>query len=201
MHDATATHCEILEASVPANAGVIERVGLGIDRSRPRQVGDIAKCSSEELAVISDADFNDIENFILTLPQSNYPLREVFVEKNGALDSGMYAREAILPANTVFTTEIHKTRHPYVLSHGDVRVWTRGTGVREIKAHYLGVTEPLTRRLILTGPHGAIWTTFHAVNSQDTEDIRFKLVLPHEITPNRSPETARKIMRMILALQ
>lgn len=148
------------------------------------------------LEIINDEELNAIEACLISYPQTEYPLKEFFIEKNGNLNAGMYVRETLLPANTFFTTEIHLTRHPFVLSKGHVKVWTRKDGWKEFSAPYTGITEPYTRRLIYTYKE-AVWTTFHASEGASVEQIRSEIILPHEI----KPDPTLNIQTLVLALK
>ncbi len=82
---------------------------------------------------------------------------------------GMYIRQITMPANTVVTTRIHKTEHPYVVSAGKCLVLVEGQGWIPIQAPHSGVTKPGTRRLLLV-LEDTVWTTFHT-NPDELRDI------------------------------
>lgn len=86
-----------------------------------------------------------------------------------AFTKGMYIRECHVPAGTVLTSKIHKTNHPFVITAGDISVWTEGQGWVRHKAPYKGITEPGTRRLLFAH-EDTIWTTYHP-NPDDETDL------------------------------
>ena len=83
---------------------------------------------------------------------------------------GMYVRQIFIPARTILTSRIHLTEHPFVISKGDISVWTKETGTQRLKAPYSGITKPGTRRLLFAHDD-TIWTTFHATDETDVEKI------------------------------
>ena len=83
---------------------------------------------------------------------------------------GMYIRQIFIPARTILTSRIHLTEHPYVISKGDISVWTKETGTVRLKAPHSGVTKPGTRRLLFAHDD-TIWTTYHVTDETDVEKI------------------------------
>ena len=83
---------------------------------------------------------------------------------------GMYIRQIFIPARTILTSRIHLTEHPFVISKGDISVWTKETGTMRFKAPYSGLTKPGTRRLLFAHDD-TIWTTFHATDETDVKKI------------------------------
>ena len=61
---------------------------------------------------------------------------------------GMYIREIFMPAGSVWTSKIHKTEHPYVVSYGKCLVSIDTNEWYEITAPYTGITKPGTRRVL-----------------------------------------------------
>jgi hypothetical protein len=76
---------------------------------------------------------------------------------------GMYIREIFMPAGSLWTSKIHKTEHPYVVSYGKVAVSIDADEWYEITAPYTGITTPGTRRVLFI-LEDCIWTTFHRVD-------------------------------------
>ncbi len=97
-----------------------------------------------------------------------FPLKHRFTD-------GMYIREIFMPAGSILTSMIHKTNHPFVVSKGKCKVYD-GDNVLEIEAPYTGITEPNTRRLIYV-EEDTIWTTFHATNKTDVEEIEKEIIV------------------------
>lgn len=91
---------------------------------------------------------------------------------------GIYVRTAEAPAGSMVVTEIHNTEHPFVIHTGSVSVWTEQNGMNTLHAPYLGVTKPGTRRIFFTHTD-VVWTTFHATNKTDPEEIHKDIIMPH----------------------
>jgi len=81
---------------------------------------------------------------------------------------GMYIREIYMPAGSLWTSKIHKTEHPYVVSLGKAAVSIDAQEWNEIKAPYTGITKPGTRRVLYI-IEDCIWTTFHKVEGVNFE--------------------------------
>lgn len=94
---------------------------------------------------------------------------------------GLYLRKMFMPRNTILTSKIHKTEHPYIVSLGIVRIWSQEypDGV-EVFAPYTGITHKGTRRLILAYEDTFI-TTVHANpdNCQDMDLLERRIIKKH----------------------
>ena len=102
--------------------------------------------------------------------------------------AGLYAREITIPAGTLLTGKIHKTRHLNVVSAGEISVWSEGEPVRRIRAPFTFVAEPGTRR-VGYAHEDTVWTTVHATHETDLEQLEADLIEPHE-NPFLSPVEA-----------
>lgn len=101
---------------------------------------------------------------------------------------GIYVREIALRRGALVVSKIHATEHPFVVSKGVVRVFIEGLGWETIKAPYLGVTKPMTRRVLLV-IEDCVWTTFHATNAKTPEDVEGEIIIkryPKEELPCHS---------------
>jgi hypothetical protein len=81
---------------------------------------------------------------------------------------GMYIREIYMPAGSLWTSKIHKTEHPYVVSLGKAAVSIDAKGWDEIEAPCTGITKPGTRRVLYI-IEDCIWTTFHRIDGMKSE--------------------------------
>lgn len=88
---------------------------------------------------------------------------------------GIYARSIFMPAGTLFTSKIHKTRHFFVVTQGSCTVVDSFGNRKLIAAPYLGVTEPGTKRVLLIH-EDCIWTTFHRTDLTDVAEIEKQLI-------------------------
>lgn len=98
---------------------------------------------------------NELEKVMLNdMPPAVEKLRHIFTP-------GLYAREFSADPNTLWISREHRTEHIFIVSSGSVTVWIDGVE-QFIEAPYIGITKPGTRRTLLVGEDGLIWTTFHA---------------------------------------
>lgn len=135
---------------------------------------------------ISDADLlikskendrlNKAENILAILAQGS-PHQCTLTHR---FTPGMYSREILMPAGTLLTSKIHKTEHQYVVTEGIAHVWTEETGVLTIKAPYVGITKPGTRRMLYI-EQDCRWITFHPTTETDIQKIEEELIYPHPI--------------------
>lgn len=91
----------------------------------------------------------------------------------------MYSREIFMPKGAILTSKIHKTQHQYVVLSGMVAVFTEKEGVVKLRAPYVGVTEPGTRRL-LYALEDTRWITFHPTRLIKVKDIERQIIQPRE---------------------
>jgi len=111
----------------------------------------------------NDEIVDNIEAAMMQLPDEliDGPLVHKFTE-------GMYIREIFMPAGSLWTSKIHKTEHPYVVSYGKVAVSIDAQEWYEITAPYTGITNPGTRRVLFI-IEDCIWTTFHRIDGMKSE--------------------------------
>lgn len=95
-------------------------------------------------------------------PAIECPVEHKFTE-------GMYIREITMPAESLVTSKIHKTEHPYVLSKGKMLVSIDGGEWTLLEAPFTGITKPGTRRIAYV-IEDCVWTTFH-LNPNNTENV------------------------------
>ena len=115
---------------------------------------------------------NRLEEAIAQGPLAQIPTLHLFPPR-------MYVRTVLMKAGTVWTSRIHKTEHPFVVSLGCCTV-VDGEGERiVIQAPHLGVTKPGTRRALMIH-EDMIWTTFHATNLNSVEEIEAEILEPLE---------------------
>lgn len=119
-------------------------------------------------------------------PQIEMPITEWFTP-------GMYIRQIHIPANTFVISEIHKTEHPFVISQGIAKVWTDELGAQFLYAPHTGITKPLTRRMLLTITD-VIWTTFHATDLRDVEEIKKQILIRLDELPETQIEEIKETL-------
>ncbi len=114
------------------------------------------------------ARLDRLESDMLTMPQMECPVEHRFTP-------GMYIRQIFMPAGALVVSKIHKTEHPFVISMGDVSVWTHEDGVVRCTAPYTGITKPGTRRLLYMHLD-TLWTTFHVTDLTDVDEIEREII-------------------------
>jgi len=117
---------------------------------------------------------DDLEASIAALgtPPAELPVRHIFDVP------GLYARQIFMPAGTLVTSKIHKTKHMFVVSAGEMLVWSEKGGAEHICAPFTGITEPGTRRAIYV-VQDTIWTCFHVTDKKNVDEIEEDVILKH----------------------
>jgi len=85
-----------------------------------------------------------------------------------------YCRQIFMPKNTLVTSLIHNTFHPYVVSKGVVSVFTDEQQELLIDATekpFSSITTPATRRVLFCHTD-VIWTTFHPTEIIPVDDSK-----------------------------
>jgi len=106
---------------------------------------------------------NQCEAAMLDYPQQECPLIHRFTP-------GMYIREILIPKDTLLTTLMHLTTHPFFIMKGDVSVWYHDVPVQRYKAPYTGITQSGTRRMLFAH-EDTIWSTCHITDLTDPDEI------------------------------
>jgi hypothetical protein len=110
----------------------------------------------------NDERIDELEKAIVdNLPLIDCPLIHRFTD-------GMYIREIFMPKDTIVTSMIHKTNHPFTISKGKVLVQIDGGEWVEFEAPYTGFTMPGTRRVLFI-LEDCIWTTYHSIERMQFE--------------------------------
>lgn len=102
------------------------------------------------------------------VPASEFPVAHHYAP-------GMYAREMLIPADSVIVGKIHRHAHVNVISAGRVRVFTEHTGVLEFSAPYTFVSEPGAKRVVYA-LEDTVWTTIHSTDSTDPAYIEREVI-------------------------
>lgn len=80
---------------------------------------------------------------------------------------GLYTRTIFMPAGSLVMSMTHNTRHPFIISAGEVDVISPEESVTHV-APYMGITQPGTKRFLHV-KQDTTWTTFH-VNPDNLTD-------------------------------
>lgn len=120
-----------------------------------------------------DSDIVDIVEAILReCPPAESKLKHAFA-------GGIYMRTMFVPAGSMLTSEIHLTEHFFTLISGEIVVRGVDGSHGRIVGPYCGITQPGERRvgLCLTD---VIWSTYHATNETDPEEIERQIICQKE---------------------
>lgn len=82
--------------------------------------------------------------------------------------NGMYIRQIFMPKDSLITSKIHITDHPYTVSLGATAVSIDGKDWEHIVAPYTGITKAGTRRILYI-LEDCIWTTYHPIPKMKSE--------------------------------
>lgn len=99
---------------------------------------------------------------------------------------GLYTREIFMPAGSIVTSRIHKTKHQFILLEGVVTVFSENDGEQLLEAPYVGITLPNTRRILYIH-EDARWITTHPVD-----------VMPINETPQAYKWAVEKVEELII---
>ncbi len=173
---------ENLVTNPKSDAGDVDRARMLIMDFFQQQAAEIGKCfevdmpfPQEELPlalVRGDELVDRVEAELVKMEETDMPVTHRFTP-------GMYVRQIFIPARTLLTSKIHKTEHPYVISQGDISVWTKEGGAVRLRAPHTGITKPGTRR-ILFAHEDTIWTTFHVTEERDVDRIEMMIIEKRE---------------------
>ena len=101
---------------------------------------------------------------------------QVEIEPTHYFADGIYAREIVIPAGTLLTGKIHRTRHLNIVSKGKIAVVTED-GQKIIEAPCTFVAEAGTKRVGLA-LEDTVWTTIHASQETDLDKLETELIAP-----------------------
>lgn len=116
---------------------------------------------------VARSKIDAFEAAINALPKERQRGAEDFPLKHYVTDSGLYAREIILPAGTVVMGRIKKSEYISVIADGVVTEVTEA-GMQRIKAPYTMVCKPCTKRIVWAH-ETAVWVTIHATPPGETD--------------------------------
>lgn len=94
--------------------------------------------------------------------------------------NGMYAREVHRPAGTLIVGKIHKHEHLFIVTKGQIVVWTE-TGMVRMTAPYVHVSKPGTKRVTLAEVDSSAMTV-HRTDKTDLDEIEAEIIEAEEVT-------------------
>lgn len=95
-------------------------------------------------------------------------------ETTGFFCGGIYVRTVFVPAGSYLTSMIHKVEHPYVLSEGQLTMFTQD-GEQVVKSPHINITLAGTRRFARADTD-VLFTTFHRTDKTMEADVELEVV-------------------------
>ena len=108
------------------------------------------------------AKLDHIGHEMRLMNQIEIPVVHYFAEKS-------YARQIIIPKDTIVLGKIHKYSHINICSEGDISVLTPN-GVVRVRAPYTVVSPAGSQKIAYTHQK-TVWTTFHSTELTEPEEI------------------------------
>jgi hypothetical protein len=119
-----------------------------------------------------------VEEKMIQSPRSSVGPKEADESGIGILKhtfvDGAYIRQITMQKGSLFTSQIHKVKHPYFILEGDCSVLTE-KGATRMKAPFWGITEPGTKRLLYIHEK-TIWITVHVTEETDLDAIKKDII-------------------------
>ena len=143
---------------------------------------DLSHIDPDILATCSESD--KIEYAMCQSEQKvECPLTHVFTP-------GLYTRTIFMPAGSLVMSMTHNTRHPFIITTGEVDVISPEGSVTHV-APYMGITQPGTKRFLHV-KQDTTWTTFHVNpdNLTDPDEVA-GIVLDKPANPLLDPDDKR----------
>jgi hypothetical protein len=117
-----------------------------------------------------------VRDNIIALETAMLKEPQVEIEPTHYFADGIYAREIVIPAGTLLTGKIHRTRHLNIVSKGKIAVVTE-EGHKVIDAPFTFVAEAGTKRVGFA-LEDTVWTTIHASQETDLVKLEDELIAP-----------------------
>ncbi len=110
-----------------------------------------------------------LEDHLVEMPQVEIPVVHRFAE-------GLYAREIVIPADTLMTGKVHKHEHVSIMVSGDMTVLAED-GMKRITGYHVFVSPPGTKRVGYAHAE-TVWLTVHTNpdNLREPEAVEAMLV-------------------------
>jgi len=124
----------------------------------------------------------------------NLELLDLEALTNHEFCDGVYARSFLLPTGAWVISKMHAHENFFLLFKGDVSIYAAdGTSVR-VKAPFLMVTVPGTKRAVYAHEEAIIYN-FHGnpENEKEVPKLEAKFIIP-EAKPTLPPGLARKLL-------
>lgn len=127
----------------------------------------------KEIIVPTRKQIEELEKFILQLPQVEMPISNEFC-------NGLYARTMFIPAGTLLTGAIHKEENFLFVREGDIAIWTE-TGMQRIGKGAMIKSSVGAKRVGLTFEDTVLTTVhFNPTNEQDESKLWALYTVPSD---------------------
>jgi len=133
---------------------------------------DIVEKISKDLSI----DSQEIRQRILALEKKLLEMEQVDCPLKHHFSPDSYAREILLPADSLVIGKIHKHAHINVISQGECYVLTED-GINHYSAPLTFVSLPETKRVVYSVTD-VVWTTVHVTTETDLEKIENYVIAP-----------------------
>ncbi len=100
------------------------------------------------------------------------------VTLNHRFAPGVYIREITMPAGMLIIGKIHRHAHANFISKGKVAVITEGAGYEILEAPMTMISEPGTKRVLVTYEE-TVWSTIHPTELTDLDEIEAEVIAPN----------------------
>lgn len=125
----------------------------------------------DELSISYDESLDKIEAMMEEIGTIEF-------ETSGFFCGGMYVKSIVIPAGSYLTSLVHKKEHPFILSQGNMIIYTQD-GEVEIQAPYIDITKEGTRRFA-KAITDCLWTCIHRTDATTDEEVEMEVVEPRK---------------------
>jgi hypothetical protein len=132
----------------------------------------------EQLPAAELTPYDKMRRMEVLIPQVTEELSIEKMTAHGFCD-GVYCRRFELPKDAVVVSKIHKKQNWFVLFSGEVSIYDGEGNTTRIKAPYIMVTQPGTKRIVYAH-EDAVMYTFHGNpdNEQDITKLEDRYIIP-----------------------
>lgn len=116
-----------------------------------------------------ELELKEAREKIFRLENELKKFEQLEMETKHHFGGGVYARELIIPEDTVLTGKMHTHEHLNIMVRGDITVYTE-TGEKRISEPCVIVSRPGTKRAGYTHKE-TVWITLHATPETDLDVI------------------------------
>lgn len=124
--------------------------------------------SLDQSVAPSEQDIWELQRALSKLPQIEPVSTHYFAD-------GMYCRSVYRDAGTLVVGKVHKKEHFFILADGEMSVWSADVGVKRVKAPYVWVSKPGTKRVTYAHTNSTA-VTVHRTDLTDLDAIEKELI-------------------------